>query len=465
MNVAIRERALSLVGGPARQNSFGSVLIHGSQRLSRVIPLIVAAAVLSPSSFATLAVALALTDIIRGALLAFDVGAVRVLAAGDEATGVVRANLDAKTLAGSAGILIAAAVAVVVYGPDTVVLVLVLGAGVMASGYGATFLAREQALLALRPVSVQVMIASGISTVLALALLWTTGETVGVVLGLAIGDMALLAMVARGHVWTRPAWRPAAALVRVRARLLVMQFAYIGQFRVGTIVLAAFGSAIAVGEYTVASRIAEGMVILAAALTATSFPLMGAADASGDRARLIRVFGRSYRLALAIITPVMGLLVLAAPIWIPFLFPQYPDSGIAFAIVGLAVIVFFASSQTTALLNATHRDAAASRSAVSGLVATLICSLAFVPLGAAGVAWARVTGEAVRLLVEAAAIVRVLGVRQTSLLRPWISAAPIIAGAALAVMSGWEPPFVWLGGAAVALGTGLMVRSPLAIRQ
>jgi O-antigen/teichoic acid export membrane protein len=464
VSASMRRRALALGDGAARQNSVGSMLIQGSQRLSRVIPLIVAAAVLPPPSFATLALALALTDIVRGALLAFDVGAVRAMAGGEDAIRVVRANLDAKTLAGSLGLLVAAVVADFVYGFDTLVLVLVSGTGMLFSSYAGTFLAREQASLALRTVSIRVVLASGISAVLALALLWVTDLALGVVLGLAIGDTVLLALVGRGHRWTRPAWHAAVALIRARARLVVMQLAYIGQFRVGTIALATVGSAVAVGEYTVASRIAEGMVMLAAALTATSLPLMGAAFASKQRLRLADVFERSYRLALAVITPSMAVLVLAAPLWIPILFPRYPESGVPFAIVGLAVVIFFASSQTTALLNATHIDTAASRSAVAGLVVSVLCSVTLLPFGAAGVASARVAGELTRLLIEAAAIVRDLDLARATLLHPWIAGSVVIAGATLAVVGSWQSPFVWIGAAAVAVGTSLMVRSPDARR-
>ena len=54
--------------GPARQNALGSLLIQGSQRLSRFVVIIAAAALLTPASFAAAVLALALTDLIRGAL-------------------------------------------------------------------------------------------------------------------------------------------------------------------------------------------------------------------------------------------------------------------------------------------------------------------------------------------------------------------------------------------------------------
>ena len=114
-----------------------------------------------------------------------------------------------------------------------------------------------------------------------------------------------------------------------------MQLAYIGQFRVGTIVLAAVGSAVAVAEYAIASRVAESLIILAAALTASSLPMIGAAHARNERLGLTSIFERSYSVGIRIIAPSVAVLVLAAPLWIGILFPHYPDVGTSTGIVGL----------------------------------------------------------------------------------------------------------------------------------
>ena len=454
MRTSVVSRALRALEGPARQNALGSFLIQGSQRLSRVAAIIAAAALLTPASFAALAVALALTDMVRGGLLAFDVGAVRLLARGDQASNVVRDNLYAKIVAGSAGLAFVGGFAVLVYGSLTFWLVVISGAGVLAASFGSTFLVVRQAALSLRPVSPRVAAASMVGTALAVILVWLTSRAVGVVVGLAIGDGLLLVLVRGRYDWRRPRWRAAVALVRARRSLLVMQLAYIGQFRIGILILASVGPAVAVGEYAIASRIAEGLVILAAALTASSLPLMGAAYARDRGAGLASIFDRSYSVGLWAIAPLVAALVVAAPIWISILFPQYPDAGQPFAIVGLAVIIFFASSQTTALLNAAHRDRAASLSAVAGLIISVFGSVSLVSLGAVGVAWARVAGELVRLLVEAAAGIHDLGIRSALLLRPWLAASPVIVGAALAASADWQPPFILIAVLIVVAGTG-----------
>ena len=300
--------------------------------------------------------------------------------------------------------------------------------------------------------------ASLIGAVLAVLLLWLTHSTLGVVIGLAIGDGLLLAFVCRGHAWQPPKWQPAITQVRHGRRLVIMQLAHIGQFRVGTIVLAAFGTAVAVAEYTIASRVAEGLVILAAALTSSSLPLMGAALAQEERGGLTRVFGRSYNVGIRVVAPLTATLVLTAPIWIAILFPRYPGVGPPSAVVGLAVVIFFASSQTAALLNATHRDRAASRSAVGGLVVSVLASSAMVSLGAVGVAAGRVAGELVRLLMEAAAGRRELGIPLALLLRPWFAVTPILAGATIAVAADWQGPYLWIAAVVVLAGTAMVLR-------
>ena len=454
MNRSITARMHRLIDGPARQNAFGSLLIQGSQRLSRLAAIVAAAAWLTPTSFAALALALALTDLVRGGLMAFDVGAVRQLAGGHDVRTVVQASLDAKALTGLAGLSLAAALALRIDDPSTVWLVAISGLGTLAAGLGTSFLVERQATLALRSVSSRVAAASLVGAALAVILVWLVPSAVGVVAGLAVGDALLLALVSGGHGWRWPGWQNALGEFRSSRRLVVIQLAHIAQFRVGTIVLAALGSAVAVGEYSIASRMTEGLVVVAAALTSSSLPLMGAAHAKDNRAGLMSLFDRSYDAGLRVVAPLVAVLVLTAPIWITILFPRYPDVGSPSAVVGLAVIVFFASSQTTALLNAAHHDRAASWSAVGGLAASILASISLVSFGAVGVAWGRAVGEVVRLVAEAVAGVRKVGIRPWAIARPWCLIAPALGGAAIAAACHWQPPYIWVAALVVLAGTG-----------
>jgi O-antigen/teichoic acid export membrane protein len=357
------------------------------------------------------------------------------------------------------GILLVLVPALAIDGPATAWLVALAGLGTIAASLASSFLAERQATLALQSISARVAVAGLGGAVAGILMVWLTRSPVGAVGGMALGDGCLLALVWRLDAWKRPDWREAVGQIRHNRRLLVMQLSYIGQFRVGTIVLAAMGSAVAVAEYTIASRIAEGLVILAAALTASSLPLIGAAHARKEQAGLAAIFERSYRASLRIVAPLIAGIVIAAPAWTATFFPLYPGLGPPSAMVGLAVLIFFATSQTTALLNATHHDRAAVRSAVAGLVVSVIGSFGFGSFGAVGVAGARVVGELIRLLVEVTAAISELGMRPTSIARAWLVVSPALLGTAIVVVGHWQPLSVVVGGTLVLAGAMRLTRS------
>jgi O-antigen/teichoic acid export membrane protein len=286
-----------------------------------------------------------------------------------------------------------------------------------------------------------------------------TRQAVTVSAGLAVGDILVLALLAGGLRDARPAG-PAqvARVIRSAATLLVMQLAYIAQFRIGTVILGAFGAVVAVGEYTVASRIAEGLVILAAAITASSLPLMGAAHSRGDLAGLERTVRRSYRVALLVSAPVIAILALSAPVWVRLVFPRYPGAASVYIPIGVTVVVYFASSQTSAFLNATHRDRIAAASAVVGVLAAILGSWWLVGLGAIGVAAARLGGEILRLAIETLAMARIAELLTSSMAGAWLRVVPFLLAAALPLVTGWSIGTVALG-TAVTIGWGAWIVS------
>lgn len=449
-----------IVHGSPRENALGSLVIQGSLRLSRLAVFIAAAALLTPTAFAAVALALAITDLIRGGLQAFDVGAVRQLARGGVERRTVQRSLDGKGLTGAIALLLGIGFAALVYDPGTLRLVAISGVGTIAAAFGSSFFVERQAALALHSIAGRVAFASAAGAALAILLGSQFRTASGVVTGVALGDVLLLLLVQDLRVWRRPSWPSAVEQIRDTASLMTMQLAHVGQFRIGTLVLGAFGSAVAVGEYTIASRMTEGLVVLAAALTSSSLPLMGAAHAQDERDGLVELFGASYGIGIRVVAPLVMVLVLSAPLWIALLFPAYPNAGPATAIVGLSIVIFFASSQTTALLNATDHDRAASRSAVTGLIVSTAGSFAALPFGAAGVAWARAGGEATRLLVETAAGRRYFRIPAALVLRPWLEILPVGGAAALALAGQWRAPHIWIGiGIGVAGSLLLLIAS------
>ncbi len=431
-------------------------MIQGGQRLSRIAAIVAAAAILDPVHFAALAVALALTDIVRSALLAYDVSAVRLLSGGGDVAVVMGTHVGAKILVGLLGALAIIVFSGIAYGPETTGLVALTSLGILPSGIASLLLVRHQVDFKLATAASLVALGSLIGVGTAIAGLVMTHQAIAVAAGLVAGDVITFMVLAPGLRVVRRV--PVGEIRDVIGRtwtLLVMQLAYIGQFRVGTVILGAVGTATAVAEYTVASRLAEGLVILAGAVTASSLPLMGGAFAQNDTAALRRLMSKSYRLSLLVAAPPVALLALSSPIWIGVLFPRYPGAAEVFIPVGLTVVIYFASSQTTAFLNASHHDRTAAMSASVGLAVAIAGSSLLVTFGAIGVAVARLVADFVRLAIETVAIE--VGARH--LTRPmataWLAIAPLLAVTIAPALLGWSIPVAVAGGAIVLLVSGV----------
>lgn len=458
----MRQIAEATRGTPARRNSAGSLVIQGSQRLGRVITIIPAAAVLEPPAFAALAVAVALTDLVRTAMLAYDISAVRLLTAGRDPREVSESHLGAKLVVGTTGSAIILVLAWAVYGAESFTLALLATIGTIPAGIASLLLVRRQVRFELGSAMRLVVLGSTIGALIAIAGVVITRDASAVVAGLAIGDIFVFASLAsemRG--WRLASTARIAEVIRRAGTLLAMQLSYIGQFRIGTVILGAFGTSVAVGEYTVASRIAEGLVILAAALTASSLPLMGLTLSREGTEGMMRVAIRSYGLALLAAAPMVAILAISAPTWIALLFPRYPGAAHVFVPVGLTVVAFFASSQTTAFLNASHRDKLAALSATAGLIAATAASLGFVALGAFGVAAGRLLGECTRLAVETVAVNSVTRPLARAMFRAWLTMSPAVAAILAPLVLGWTVPVALVGVLAVA---GAMVITAIGLR-
>ncbi len=465
--VSDRIRRLSDVHDtPARRNSAGSLAILGSQRLARVATIVAAAAVLDPARFAGLAVALALTDIVRAGLLAYDISAVRALTAGGDKAAVMGAHVAAKLLVGLLGTAAIIVLSSIAYGADTTVLIVVTSLGSIPGSLAYLLLARRQVDFRLGSAAAVVTTTSAIGAGLAIVGLLVTDSPISVAAGLAMGDILMFVALAGGlREARRVPLGQIGALIRRTWTLLLMNLAYVGQFRVGIVVLGAVGSAVAVAEYTVASRIAEGLVILASALTASSLPMMGAAFAGADTLAVRQTMGRVYRLSLFAAAPMVAALTLTAPLWIAVLFPRYPGAAEVFIPVGLTVIVFFANSQTTAFLNASHQDRSAALSATVGLLVAIVGSVWLVALGAIGVAVARLVAEVTRLAIETATIARVADYFITQIATAWVAIIPILAVVVAPAVVGWSIPVVVLGAAVVGISVIAGARSWDVVRR
>jgi O-antigen/teichoic acid export membrane protein len=442
------------------RNSAGSLLIQGSSRLGRILAIIPAAAVLDAEAFASLALALALTDVARASLLAYDVSAVRLIGGGGNPGSVVGSHAAAKVTVGLLGALLAVVAAWLTDGPGSAALTLVAGVGVVPAGLSTLLLARRQADLELGSVSRVVLVGNIAGMVVASIGVAVTRSPLAVVAGLAIGDIIVLAALSGG---LREARRPSAGSVtRVLSEsryLLGMQIAYIGQFRIGVVILAAASTPQAVGTYAVASRMAEGLVIVAAAISASTLPLLRGERGGTPLREIERIARRAYRFALLASTTLVAILSLAAPLWLGLLFPAYPDAALVFVPVGLTIVGYFANSQTTAYLNATHHDRQATASAVIGLLVAAAASVGLVSFAATGVAVGRLLGEVARGIIETWAVARRSTWLVGGMLLSWLFLLPAIATIVAPALAGWGVIQATVGTAVVGLFAGLAARS------
>jgi uncharacterized membrane protein len=126
--------------------------------------------------------------------------------------------------------------------------------------------------------------------------------------------------------------------------------------------------------------------------------------------------------------------------------------------VGITVIAYFATSQTTAFLNASHRDRTAVASAVAGVAGASLGSWWLVGAGAIGVAFARLAGELIRLAIETATMARGTASVARSMAADWVSVAPVVAVAGMLLLTGWTTGAVLVGVGVTAAWAAVAVR-------
>lgn len=424
--------------GSRRSNTYGALGLQASLRLGRVIVLVAAARFLPVDSFASLAVALALSDLVRAVLVALDVAAVRSLAGGRDPFEIVSDALAAK--AALVGILLPVTflAALAIYDVETAVLALILTLGAYPAGVSATLYAYLQARLGLGPIVAGAALASLAGTVLAVTAT-ATQVVQWVAVALFAGDV-VLGLVALLQVRIKWTLRGRAIIDHLRSspQLMVMQVAYMAQFRLGTLVLATVSTSVAVNEYTIAARLAEGLVVASTAIAATTYPLLAEAIARRAMDALDVDFARGYWASVGIGAALFAALCATSPMWFPFLFPDYAAAVTTFAVISVGVLFFFASGQTTAVLNAAHLDTEAAVSAGSAVVMTTVGGLALAPAGGAlGMALARVSGDLVRLVIETARVARSGLLTTGRAWRVWLCALPLGIPIVVGLATGW----------------------------
>lgn len=204
----------------------------------------------------------------------------------------------------------------------------------------------------------------------------------GLPVGNALGLLALLLITRR---WLQPS-------VRVVSRATLVRFAVVAwplagtavvvllYFRINTIMLATFVGLNAVASYAAAYKLSEAFLLVAAALSGTTLPVLAAALRGGPNREGVRAYQASILVSLATALPFALLLTLAGRFLLVHVFgPTYAGSAYALAILGWATVLMAINVQTTNALVALDRERLVFGVATINLAVNLLANALLIP--------------------------------------------------------------------------------------
>lgn len=202
-------------------------------------------------------------------------------------------------------------------------------------------------------------------------------------------------------------------------------------FRLDVFMLNAMRGSEAVGQYALAARIAEGMLILALAISASSFPRLASMVGAGETVRLHTTFRKVYGLSLASGAATAVALGLLLPILLPKFLPAYAEAAFLGVVLVWAVAFMFVNVQTSDLAIAMGRSTAIVRIAAMNLLVNAGLNLLLIPrYGAMGAVLATVGTEGLNSVVQGLYVRVRLGIPLP--LRAWslpLAGATVVAAA------------------------------------
>ncbi|HEX7049410.1 MAG TPA: oligosaccharide flippase family protein [Longimicrobiales bacterium] len=209
--------------------------------------------------------------------------------------------------------------------------------------------------------------------------------------------------------------RDAAALGTLGAVVLLY-------YRIDVFMLEAMRGSEAVGHYALAFRITEAFLLLATALSTSSFPRLVEFAAAERDAELRSMFGVLYSGVVLSGGAVAFAVSLAAPVLMPRAFPGYAEAGALAGLLIWSVVFMFANSQTADLLISRGRLGLVTGIAFGNLVLNAVANALLIPrFGAAGAAAATVVTEGANAVAQAWFIRRRLGLPVP--VAPWAAVA------------------------------------------
>jgi O-antigen/teichoic acid export membrane protein len=208
-------------------------------------------------------------------------------------------------------------------------LVLAMAPSGLAAALSALFYGRErmEAPAAVAVVTTVLKVSLGL---LALALGYGFVGLAAVALGVNLITLAVLALLYGAFVgWPRLAFAPRASLALARDASPFMMNDLLASlfFRLDSLLLRPLAGNAALGWYSAAYRVPDGLNLIPANFTLALFPLL-ARRAQDDRAALVRVYRRALKVLLVLGLPLsMGIALLAEPLVYLFAGPRYvPES-------------------------------------------------------------------------------------------------------------------------------------------
>lgn len=245
----------------------------------------------------------------------------------------------------------------------------------------------------------------------------------------------------------------ARTLARSGAALGLLGVIVLLYFRLDIFMLEAMRGSEAVGQYALAFRITEALLLLAGAVSASAFPRFVELRRSGSDVELARAFARVYRSVVVVGAVVAVGVSFSAPLLLPRFLPAYTEAAALIAVLGWSTVFMFANIQTADLLVAVGRTRTVTIVAAVNLGVNVAANLLLIPrYGAMGAAIATVVTEGANTGIQALYVQHRLGIAL-----PWRVWIPTLALASL--------PLAWYTLGASGLTTALfLLGAGLALR-
>jgi O-antigen/teichoic acid export membrane protein len=303
----------------------------------------------------------------------------------------------------------------------------VLGLGVLLAGYGYVGLAA-------------VSIVTNVATLLVLAVLY------GWLIGLP-----------RPSVDLRMVW----LLVGLSFPLMINGLLNQLFFKIDVLLLKPLAGDLALGWYSTAYKLIDGLQVIPASFVLALFPLLSR-YAAEDRSRLVRLTETGLKVLLALAFPIaVGTTLLAEPIILLLAGPSYlPQSAYALQILIWYLPISFVNGLLQYVLIAVNRQRTLSMAFAAGVAFNIVANVVLIPAyGYLAAAIVTVASEVVLLLPflwvarQSAGAISVLGVAW----RPAVAA--IVMGLPVWLLSTWNTPLAIAAGAATYAVALLAVRA------